>query len=95
MADPLSITASLLAVTPAAAQSTKSLYKAVKRFKERDKTLSRLQDELKDLINILGLLAQVTNAEQSILALLQGSVERCSQLCQEFEQSMAVFSGKS
>jgi hypothetical protein len=95
MADPLSITASLLAVTTAALQSTKSLYETVKRYKDRNKTLRRLQDELGDLTTILDSLTQVTNAEQSMLTLLQGPVERCSQVCREFEQSMEVFRGKS
>jgi hypothetical protein len=95
MADPVSITASLLAVTTAAVQSTKSLYETVKRFKDRNKILRRLQDELKDLINILDSLAQVTNADQSMLTLLHGPIERCSQVCREFEQSMEVFEGKS
>ncbi|EER40864.1 conserved hypothetical protein [Histoplasma capsulatum H143] len=31
----------------------------------------------------------------SILALLQGPIDRCSQVCREFEQSMKIFSGKS
>lgn len=95
MADPLSITASLLAVTTAAVQSTKSLYETVKRFRGRDKTLRRLQDELEDLTNILDSLAQVANAEQPMLRLLQGPIERCSQVCREFEQSMEFFRGKS
>jgi hypothetical protein len=95
MADPLSITASVLAVITAAVQSTKSLYETVKRFKDRNKTLRRLQDELGDLTNILDSLTQVTNAEASMLTLLQGPIERCSQVCHEFEQSMEVFSGKS
>jgi hypothetical protein len=95
MADPLSITASLLAVTTAAIKATNSLYEAIKRFNDRNKTLRRLQDELKDLINILDSLAQVANAEQSMFTLLQGPVERCSQVCREFEQSMEVFRGKS
>ena len=95
MADPLSITASLLAVTTATMQSTKSLYETVKRFKDRDTTLRRLQDELRDLTNILDSLSQVTNAEQPMLTLLQGPIERCSQVCREFEQSMEVFRVKS
>jgi hypothetical protein len=95
MADPLSITASALAVVTAAIQSTKSLYETVKRFKGRDKTLLRLQHELSDLTDILDSLTQVINAETSVLALLQGPVDRCSQVCREFEQSMKVFSGKS
>ncbi|OJJ79074.1 uncharacterized protein ASPGLDRAFT_70324 [Aspergillus glaucus CBS 516.65] len=93
--DPLSITASVLAVVTAAVQSTKSLYDTVKRFKERDKTLHRLQNELEDLANILESLAQVTDSEMSMLALLQNPINRCSQVCRDFEQSMRGFSGKS
>lgn len=93
--DPLSITASVLAVVTAAVQSTKSLYDTVKRFKERDKTLHRLQNELEDLANILESLAQVTDSEMSMLALLQNPIKRCSQVCRDFEQSMRGFSGKS
>lgn len=95
MADPFSITASVLAVITAAVQSTKSLYETVKRFKERNKTLGRLQDELESLNNILESLARVTTAEASMLALLQGPIDRCSQVCREFEQSMEGFSRKT
>ena len=93
--DPLSITASVVAVITAAIQSTKSLHETVKRFRERNKTLQRLQDELADLTNILNSLTQVTNVETSMLALLQGPIDQCNQVCREFEQSMEVFSGKS
>lgn len=95
MAEPLSITASVLAVITTAVQSTKSLYETIKRFKDRNKTLRRLQEELEDLARILDSLAQVTNAEASMLVLLQGPIDRCSQVCREFEQSMEAFSQKS
>ncbi|GMF74449.1 unnamed protein product [Aspergillus oryzae] len=95
MADPLSIAASALAVITAAIQSTKSLVDTVKRFKDRDKTLRRLQAELEDLANILDALAHVTATEKSMLALLGDPIKRCSQICCEFEQSMNVFSEKS
>ncbi|KAF9887226.1 hypothetical protein FE257_010480 [Aspergillus nanangensis] len=95
MVEPLSITASVLAVITAAVQSTKSLCDTLKRFKGRDKTLRRLQDELQDLTNILDSLAQVTKAEMSMVALLQGPIDRCNQICRDFEQSMKAFSGKS
>ncbi|KAH8802941.1 hypothetical protein F5884DRAFT_903547 [Xylogone sp. PMI_703] len=95
MADPLSIGASVLAVVTAAVQSTKSLYETVKRFKDRDKTLRRLQDELEDLANILSSLTQVITVETSMLELLQGPIDRCNQVCREFEQSMKVFSKNS
>ena len=95
MADPLSITASSLAIITAAVQTTKSLYATVKRFKDRDKTLRRLQDEVEDLSNILESLEQAIKVEESMIILLQGPVKRCSQVCNEFEQSMVAFSGKS
>ncbi|KAL5344646.1 hypothetical protein ACLOAV_010338 [Pseudogymnoascus australis] len=95
MADPLSITASVLAVVTAAIKSSKSLYETVKRFKGRDNTLRRLQHELEDLANILESLTQVINAETSVMKLLQGPIDRCTQVCGEFEQSMKVFGAKS
>jgi chromosome segregation ATPase len=95
MADPLSIAASLLAVITAAVQSTKALRETITRFKDRDKTLARLQDELCDLITILGSLEQVIGTETSMLALLNAPIERCAQVCREFEKSMESFSRKS
>lgn len=91
LADPLSIAASVLAV---AIQSTKSLYATVQCLKDRHDTLRRLQQELKDLANILNLLTQVINAEMSVLV-LQGPICRCGNMCLEFQQSMKLFSGKS
>lgn len=95
MADPLSIAASMLAVITAAVESVKSLHSTVKRFKDRDMTLRRLRTELEDLTNILGSLGEVINADMPMLALLQGPVERCSQLCHDFEQAMEKFGRKS
>lgn len=95
MADPLSITASLLAISTAAIQTTKSLCETVKRYRDRNKTLRRLQDELDDLTKILESLTRVTAADESVLALLHGPIERCSQLCHEFESSMEVFGKNS
>ncbi|KAK3669798.1 hypothetical protein LTR78_010315 [Recurvomyces mirabilis] len=95
MADPLSVAASVLAISTAAIQSAKSLFETVKRYRDRDKTLRRLQDELEDLTKVLESLTKATNTEQSVLSLLQGPVERCSLVCQEFESSMEVFGKKS
>ncbi|EED17217.1 conserved hypothetical protein [Talaromyces stipitatus ATCC 10500] len=95
MADPLSVAASVLAVVTAAAQSTRSLYDTIRRFQDRSKTLRRLQDELEDLANILSSLAQVVTSETTMLELLQRPIDRCSQVCRDFEASMKTFSGKS
>ncbi|KAE8373861.1 hypothetical protein BDV26DRAFT_271021 [Aspergillus bertholletiae] len=95
MADPLSIAASALAVITAAIQSTRTLVETVNRFKDRDKTLRRLQTELEDLTSILNALAEVTRTEKSMLALLRDPINRCSQVCDEFDRSMKAFSEKS
>lgn len=58
-------------------------------------TLTRLQNELHDLVTILDSLKQVIDAEASMLALLQGPIERCTQVCREFEQSMETFGRNS
>jgi hypothetical protein len=90
MASPLSNTALVIA----AIQSSKSLYETIERFKDRSKILRRLQNELHDLTKTLDSLIQVNNAETSVLALLRGTIDRCSQVCREFEQSIKVFSEK-
>jgi hypothetical protein len=91
MADPLSITASLLAISTAAIQTVKSLCEATRRYKGRDKTLGRLQDELNQLTQILESLARTEAADESLFLLLKGPIARCTQVCQEFETSMGTF----
>jgi hypothetical protein len=95
MAEPLSVSASTLAVTTAAAQSVKSLNDTISRYEGRDRTLQRLQSELHNVSGILDSLKEAILAEASVSVLLQGPVRRCSELCREFEQSMLSFSKKS
>ncbi|RYP42956.1 hypothetical protein DL768_010164 [Monosporascus sp. mg162] len=95
MADPLSVTASLIAVATAAIQSANALKETVKRYRERDKTLQRLQEYLEDLIRTLKALEDIPALETSMLSLLQGPVSRCAQICHEFESSMKCFHSES
>ncbi|KAJ0426806.1 hypothetical protein BJY00DRAFT_306801 [Aspergillus carlsbadensis] len=95
MAESVGITASVLATITAAIQSTNVLKETVRRFKERNKTLGRLQNELEDLSRILDLVKHTDGDNVEVLALLQGPINRCSQLCHEFEDSMNAFSAKS
>ncbi|KAJ4204229.1 hypothetical protein NW767_004421 [Fusarium falciforme] len=95
MADPLSISASILAVVTASVVSVKSLKETVERYRGRDETLRRLTGQLEDLISILDALEKISQVETSMLALLKGPVERCRQLCQAFEVVMKDFAGKS
>ncbi|KAJ6437976.1 14-3-3-like protein [Purpureocillium lavendulum] len=104
MADPLSILASLLGVATAAVQSTRSLKEAAGRYKTRDATLRRLLNEVGDVENILTALEQLLQAatsqpaldvDMSMAELLQGPIERCSEICAKFERAMGHFSNKS
>jgi hypothetical protein len=95
MADPLSISASILAVVTASVASVKSLKEMVERYRERDQTLRRLLDQLDDLINILDTLEKISQVEAPMLGLLKGPVDRCRQLCHAFEAAMKDFAGKS
>lgn len=95
MADPLSITGSVLAVLTTAVHSVKLLAETVNRYEGRDKTLSRLQTELEDFVRILDALHKVVEKECSMIALLKDPILRCSQLCNDFEKAMKTFSGKS
>ncbi|KAF4786012.1 hypothetical protein HER10_EVM0012538 [Colletotrichum scovillei] len=95
MADPLSITTSVLALLTTAAQSVKLLVETVSRYKGRDRTLSRLQAELEDFLRILDALHKVVETESAMMVLLKDPIRRCSQLCNDFEKALRVFSGKS
>ncbi len=95
MADPLSTAASVVALVTVTVQSVKALYETVSRFKGRDKTLQRLQDELQGIISVLDALKEVAHAETSISTLLKGPIDRCSEVCKEFEQSMKSFNQKT
>lgn len=91
MADPLSIGASVLAIVTAAVQSTRTLCETVRRYRGRDKTLGRLQDELEEMASILISLSEVISGEDSMCCLLRDPVDRCSRLCLDFERSMKQF----
>lgn len=88
MADPLT-------VITAAIQTSTSLYETVQRYKDRDKTLHRLLDELGDLVNILRSLHEVADADATVLGLLKRPIDRCNEVCRQFEETMKTFSGKS
>lgn len=95
MGDPLSATTSVVALITVTVQSVKALRDTVARFKGRDKTLQRLQGELEGIIAVLNSLKEVAYAEASVSTLLQGPIDRCSEVCQEFKQAMESFGQKT
>jgi hypothetical protein len=50
---------------------------------------------LDDLVKILRSLRQVADTDAPVLELLKRPVERCSEVCRQFEETMKKFSGKS
>ncbi len=88
-------TAPMAAAVAAAIQSTESLSARVEEYKERDKTLARLQDKLEDLTTVLCSLSEAADSSKSMSTLLKAPVERCSQLCREFEGAMEQFAGET
>ena len=95
MADPLSVPTLVLAVATAAIVSVRSLCDTVKSFQNRDKTLRRLQAKLSGLLTILESLERVVTTDVSVPPLLESPIERCTDICKEFEQSMKKFNEKS
>merc|ERR1712000_66421 len=57
--------------------------------------MGRLLDEIGDAENILFALKQLLQADISMAALLRRPIERCSEVCGEFEKAMEQFSKKS
>lgn len=94
MAEALGAAASIITVIATAGNAVKSLRDTVGRYRKRDRTLIRLYQELEDLAHILNSLGQVIELEASMLALLERPIERCSQVCREFQQSMEQFAQK-
>jgi hypothetical protein len=80
--------------TSAAITSAKALQDTVQRYKDRNRTLGRLQSGLQDLTTILSLLKEATDDETPVLTLLKGLVGRCNQMCCEFNGAIETFSGK-
>lgn len=95
MGDPFSVAASALTIIAAAIGATKALNETVKSYKGRDKTLGRLQGGLEDLITTLHSLQESIHDETPILTLLRGPIQRCTQVCRDFQDAMQLFEGKS
>ncbi|KAF2158364.1 hypothetical protein M409DRAFT_33216, partial [Zasmidium cellare ATCC 36951] len=81
MPDPTEITTSLCEILQIVLQSATSLRSTTGGYNDRDRTLRRLQNELRDLTEVLKLLIEVSIQESALVPPL-GPVERCTKLCQ-------------
>jgi hypothetical protein len=50
-----------------------------------------LRAQLEEVWNILSALEKVTDVEESLWLLLQGPIDRCKEICPDFEEAMNSF----
>jgi predicted component of type VI protein secretion system len=86
MADPLSITAGIIAVAGLALKSTQSLHSTIRGLKSQNKDARALKAEVGDLSAVLeSLLETVAGHPDLDLKALVLPLERCAKACAEYE----------
>lgn len=95
MAEPFGTIASVGELVANACKVTQSLVDTVERYKDRDKTLRRLQDDLEDHQRILRSLETEAIVASPVFSLLESPIRRCGQLCRDFEHAMKQFASKA
>ena len=90
MADPLSITSSVVGLVTFALSASVSLYTTVRDFKSRDKKARALKDEIGDLSSVLQtLLETISNHADINFDTLKGPLHHCGNACREYEELIA------
>jgi len=90
MADPLSISAGVLALVTFAFNSSVTLYTTIRSFQSQDKNARALKNELGDLTSVLeALLETITNNSNLDFTPLKLPVLRCGKACEEYGQLIA------
>jgi hypothetical protein len=105
MSDPLSITASVVAVATLAYNSSKALYEITKDIKDAPKTFLDLKTDLEALQSVLNSLKTELNrkdratalseAQRSVLEELELPLRSCSDACDEFKSKLAKLLSRS
>jgi len=86
MADPLSITASIIAVAGLALKSSQSLHSTIRGLRSQNKDARALKAEVSDLSGVLeSLLETVASHPDLDLKALILPLQRCSSACEEYE----------
>ncbi|KJZ69222.1 hypothetical protein HIM_11385 [Hirsutella minnesotensis 3608] len=92
MADPLSISASVIALVTFAVASSTNLYATIRAFRSQDKRLRALKSELGDLNDVLkALLETVNNNPDLDFEALKPPLHRCGNACKEYGDLIARF----
>ena len=91
MTDPLSITASVLAITTAAIASVKFLHTTIGEIKDAPTALRNIRSDLGAIEPVLQKLCTESESEGSQLILvndIKGAVENCNSACSTFQRSL-------
>jgi len=90
MADPLSVSSSVLALVTFAFQASVTLYTTIRSFQSQDKKARALKDELGDLTGVLQSLLETVNNNSDIdFEALKLPLYRCGKTCEEYGDLVA------
>lgn len=95
MADPLSVTASLVGLVGFAFQASKSLYQAIESFRSSKRSIRELREEVESLNDILATLSQMAVEYDAQLTSLKLPLLQCGKTCAEFEGVISKCAGHS
>jgi hypothetical protein len=95
MADPLTVSSALVAIVTATVQSSRLLYQTVQSFKNHQRVILQLKDELHALGGVLESLQEAVDREDPTLAPLKLPLLRCRQACIDFQELMVRCSARS
>lgn len=85
MADPLSVTAGIIAIVTATIQSTSALYETIESFKTYPKRVGELKNQLLALTEVLASLQELARQDDTICALLEYPLRQCCRACEDFK----------
>ncbi|KAK8096329.1 uncharacterized protein PG998_014197 [Apiospora kogelbergensis] len=86
MADPLSVSSALLAIITATATATKTLHETIQTFKNHQRCIRQLLDELAGLAGVLDSLRASAVQGDDIFEPLKLPLLQCSRACSEFRE---------
>ncbi|KAI1858262.1 hypothetical protein JX265_010930 [Neoarthrinium moseri] len=84
MADPLSVSSALVAIVAAAAQSSQILYQTVQSFRNHQRAIKQLREELEALVEVLESLQILADRDPASFQPLRLPLLQCHQACAEF-----------
>ncbi|KAJ6260665.1 hypothetical protein Dda_4892 [Drechslerella dactyloides] len=85
MADPISLTSGLIAITVFTLQASRTLFATVSSFKGTKRVLRELNEELVALEGVLVSLQDTINGSNADLTALELPLLRCGKACEEFD----------